>query len=116
MPLRRRKGIAHRHVKTIFEHSDADPRLRTERGEGHDFRDCSSQNFCDLCGQVIWGIFKPGLRCRNCKVTCHTRCREDIQLDCQHQEGQKSFGDQQEHLPKEVESFPRVEPSNLTSI
>ncbi|XP_012686608.2 ras association domain-containing protein 1 [Clupea harengus] len=52
--------------------------------EGHDFQPCSQAHlsWCDLCGEFIWGLYKPSMRCVNCQYTCHYRCQPFIQLDC----------------------------------
>ncbi|XP_063071696.1 ras association domain-containing protein 1 [Engraulis encrasicolus] len=57
-----------------------------EPGRGHDFQPSSQAHlsWCDLCGEFIWGLYKPNLRCLNCKYTCHSRCRPLVQLDCCH--------------------------------
>ncbi|KAL7408506.1 hypothetical protein ABVT39_024514 [Epinephelus coioides] len=55
-----------------------------EAAVGHDFQPYSHAQltWCDLCGEFIWGLYKPSLRCTNCNYTCHHRCRPFIQLDC----------------------------------
>lgn len=35
----------------------------------------SSPNFCELCGQILWGLFRQGLQCEVCGVNCHRRCK-----------------------------------------
>lgn len=42
------------------------PRCCTgEAALGHDFQPSSHTNltWCDLCGEFIWGLYKPNLRC-----------------------------------------------------
>lgn len=53
-------------------------------GRGHSFVSCHLRNptWCDCCGEFIWGLFKQCVRCKNCKYTCHRRCRGDVDLDC----------------------------------
>ncbi|XP_020609801.1 ras association domain-containing protein 1-like isoform X1 [Orbicella faveolata] len=53
-------------------------------GRGHSFVSCHLRNptWCDCCGEFIWGLFKQCVRCKNCKYTCHRRCRDDVDLDC----------------------------------
>lgn len=53
-------------------------------GSGHSFIQHQLRNptWCDCCGEFIWGIFKQCVRCKNCKYTCHRRCKEDVDLDC----------------------------------
>nr|XP_060628856.1 ras association domain-containing protein 5 isoform X1 [Anolis sagrei ordinatus] len=73
-------------VRTIFE-QPRDPRVRPEKGEGHRFQGFALvwRGWCDLCGREV---HQRGLRCANCKYTCHQECRNLIQLDCSQQEGQ----------------------------
>ncbi|XP_067144213.1 putative protein kinase C delta type homolog isoform X2 [Centruroides vittatus] len=33
-----------------------------------------SPTFCDHCGSLLYGIFRQGLRCEQCKVNCHKKC------------------------------------------
>ncbi|XP_067855456.1 ras association domain-containing protein 3 isoform X1 [Heptranchias perlo] len=67
-------------VRTIFTNAK-DPRIKEERGEGHRFVPFASDNvWCDLCCHFICGQF---LRCTDCKYSCHTHCRNLVQLDCQ---------------------------------
>ncbi|XP_034022806.1 ras association domain-containing protein 5 isoform X1 [Thalassophryne amazonica] len=59
---------------------EADPRVRTERGEGHRFETCPvTQDWCDFCSRQITA---RALRCRNCSYTCHLECEGQVQLDC----------------------------------
>lgn len=53
-------------------------------GRGHTFIQHQLRNptWCDCCGEFIWGLFKQCVRCKNCKYTCHRRCKEDVDLDC----------------------------------
>ncbi|XP_048463730.1 ras association domain-containing protein 5 isoform X2 [Rhincodon typus] len=67
-------------VRTIFSETE-EPRLRDMRGQGHHFIPLVSDNvWCDRCCHCVSGQF---LRCTGCKYTCHTHCRELVQLDCQ---------------------------------
>ncbi|XP_023123008.2 ras association domain-containing protein 5 isoform X1 [Amphiprion ocellaris] len=57
-----------------------DPRVRTERGEGHRFEDKPvTQDWCDACSRQITG---QALKCQNCSYTCHLECESQVQLDC----------------------------------
>ena len=33
---------------------------------------------CTHCGQLIKGIFKQGLQCKDCKITAHKKCKDLI--------------------------------------
>uniref|UniRef100_A0A3B5A341 Ras association domain family member 5 n=1 Tax=Stegastes partitus TaxID=144197 RepID=A0A3B5A341_9TELE len=57
-----------------------DPRVRTERGEGHRFEDKPvTQDWCDACSRQITA---QALKCQNCSYTCHLECESQVQLDC----------------------------------
>ncbi|XP_031179041.1 ras association domain-containing protein 5 isoform X1 [Sander lucioperca] len=57
-----------------------DPRVKTERGEGHRFesKPCT-QDWCDACSRQITA---QALKCQNCSYTCHLECERQVQLDC----------------------------------
>ncbi|KAM6947403.1 ras association domain-containing protein 5 [Lycodopsis pacificus] len=57
-----------------------DPRVRTERGEGHRFesKPCT-RDWCDGCSRLITA---QALKCQNCSYTCHLECESQVQLDC----------------------------------
>ncbi|XP_034726009.1 ras association domain-containing protein 5 isoform X1 [Etheostoma cragini] len=57
-----------------------DPRVKTERGEGHRFesKPCT-QDWCDACSRQITA---QALKCQNCRYTCHLECESQVQLDC----------------------------------
>jgi len=55
------------------------------QGAGHDWGVFSTQNptWCDLCGDLIWGLFDTGdWQCDLCSYTVHHKCREKVVLDC----------------------------------
>ncbi|XP_075999614.1 uncharacterized protein LOC142992933, partial [Genypterus blacodes] len=57
-----------------------DPRVRTERGEGHRFAPRPvTQDWCDVCSRQITA---QTLKCQNCSYTCHLECENQVQLDC----------------------------------
>ncbi|XP_068779825.1 RAS guanyl-releasing protein 2 isoform X2 [Struthio camelus] len=37
---------------------------------------------CRHCRTLILGIYKQGLKCRACGVTCHEQCRERLDVEC----------------------------------
>ena len=41
-----------------------------------------SPTFCELCGQMLWGLFRQGLQCDVCGVNCHRRCKADMPNLC----------------------------------
>ncbi|XP_033927728.1 RAS guanyl-releasing protein 2-like [Melopsittacus undulatus] len=37
---------------------------------------------CSHCGRTIWGLHRPGLKCRICGLRCHTSCRSLLLARC----------------------------------
>merc|ERR1719361_2375365 len=63
----------------------AEGELQLQSGKGHDFVGVASFNptWCDLCRDLIWGLYDTGaMKCANCQLTCHEKCRDKIQLNC----------------------------------
>uniref|UniRef100_UPI0037E8E85B ras association domain-containing protein 5 isoform X1 n=1 Tax=Semicossyphus pulcher TaxID=241346 RepID=UPI0037E8E85B len=57
-----------------------DPRVRTEKGEGHRFEAKPvTQDWCDACSRQVTA---QALKCQNCSYTCHLECESQVQLDC----------------------------------
>ncbi|KAM9409408.1 ras association domain-containing protein 5 [Pholidichthys leucotaenia] len=63
-----------------------DPRVRTERGEGHKFVAKPVLDWCDVCSRKITA---QGLKCQNCSYTCHLECQSQVQLDCNKRDRQR---------------------------
>ena len=54
-------------------------------GEGHHFDMCGTFNptWCDLCGELIWGLYDTGAtKCAFCQFTCHVKCQKKVKLNC----------------------------------
>ncbi|XP_071373906.1 ras association domain-containing protein 5 isoform X1 [Centroberyx affinis] len=67
-----------REAWSIFPQED--PRVRTEKGEGHWFESKPvTQDWCDVCSRQITS---RALKCQNCSYTCHLECEDQVQLDC----------------------------------
>ena len=55
------------------------------QGEGHQFDVCGTFNptWCDLCGELIWGLYDTGAtKCVFCQFTCHVKCQKRVKLNC----------------------------------
>jgi len=54
-------------------------------GQGHEWLEIGSHNpaWCDLCGEMIWGLYDTGAwQCGLCNYTVHLKCRDAVRLDC----------------------------------
>ncbi|XP_064486968.1 putative protein kinase C delta type homolog isoform X4 [Ornithodoros turicata] len=41
-----------------------------------------SPTFCDHCGSLLYGLFRQGLKCEQCKVNCHKKCEKQMPNLC----------------------------------
>eukprot|EP00794_Sanderia_malayensis_P005299 gene5299-5968_t len=39
--------------------------------------------WCDVCGGFIWGLWSQGLKCEDCGVGIHKRCRDNVSDACE---------------------------------
>ncbi|KAM6092359.1 uncharacterized protein LJ206_005421 [Theristicus caerulescens] len=62
-----------RHVRTIFEAPPPPPQ------PPHRFGPAAAGTWCDLCCRFV---LSQGLRCADCKYTCHAHCRDLVHLGC----------------------------------
>lgn len=63
-------------VSTEAEGVDAKPhsfRVHTFKG----------LNWCELCGNFLWGFTAQGVKCEDCGFSAHSRCSEKVPPDCQ---------------------------------
>ncbi|CAH2324856.1 RAS guanyl-releasing 2 isoform X1 [Pelobates cultripes] len=63
---------------------------------------------CQHCGNLILGIYKKGLKCRSCGVTCHKHCKDRLSIECKKRS--KSVNEKREssHNPRQFSfSLPR---------
>ncbi|XP_030330303.1 RAS guanyl-releasing protein 2-like, partial [Strigops habroptila] len=37
---------------------------------------------CSHCARTIWGLHRPGLKCRSCGLRCHAGCRDSLRARC----------------------------------
>merc|ERR1719348_313496 len=46
--------------------------------------------FCDFCGEMLFGMFKQGLKCEFCGQNYHKRCVRKIPNDCSHKKKRRT--------------------------
>lgn len=39
-------------------------------------------NWCDFCGNFMWGLVAQGVKCEDCGFSAHRRCSEKVPNDC----------------------------------
>lgn len=70
--------------------------LGSGTGSGHEWAAVPSHHpaWCDLCGELIWGLYDEGAwQCRHCSYTAHLKCRDMVRLDCSASKLEPDIGD-----------------------
>lgn len=59
--------------------SEEDVEIRPHQLKVHSYK---TPTFCDYCGEMLFGMFKQGLKCEGCGMNFHKRCVFKIPNDC----------------------------------
>jgi len=66
---------------------DEDVEIRPHSLSIHSYK---TPTFCDFCREMLFGMFKQGLKCELCGLNYHKRCVFKIPNDCTHKKKRRS--------------------------
>lgn len=66
---------------------DEDVEIRPHALSVHSYK---TPTFCNFCGEMLFGMFKQGLKCEGCGLSFHKRCVFKIPNDCSYKKKRRS--------------------------
>ncbi|GAB6025117.1 N-chimaerin, variant 2 [Chamberlinius hualienensis] len=63
----------------LNNHIDVQQYEKQHNFKVHNFK---GLNWCDFCGNFMWGLIAQGVKCEDCGFSAHRKCSESVPNDC----------------------------------